>query len=1370
MKKLSLLLFAFCVSIAGWAQNNADAPYLLNPYAYDLTSSWDESTQKLTINFKLNSAPNLHFKDVNNNDVANGRGIQVFLVDSRNNEYYICGPSQDDIRAAHGKTGGRHGSYSYVIDLSSGLDRNGNLIPRNEDLTWKVKVNGRKSLNVSIPIGGDLGSQNYSKPRYWPWKTNDAYQKRLISHSIDVVTNPQAPNFGRIMITDGIIVSTETGAHGDTYDSHKSKKGGRGVYILEPDFVNYANGGKRVAINTDVENGGFVDPLEPRGICISDNGRIFVSSASQTSSTAVWELSSNYQNWTEILKKSTLDNRRVVSIDAKGTGDAITLLLLCLPTNANTPLTCYEYNIQNKTLTSVSLPKNVTSITPYIEGINIQVKVQYASNGDIWVGLGNKYGSRVVRVKDNTYRFYGSNNDGSWGGEAFVIKDNLMIKSSRTSGDADILFEKLDDGSNYFSENITGEGIGMDSWITDFAIDYADNVFVASNYHGRVIPISMPYDGVRYTPAPSNQKIKLRKAVPNIMAMDLNCVPNGNNPSYEFSFVTNTKPTIAEIRFYRKEKSANMLSNINTIHADNYNKDSHTTILPDYVYTFPQTELKQGRMSVILDMVGGARNERIITDALPPGELYWTVYVETEKSTCFAPIYRQPYKKDPHYRLHAVVNNYPETDQFGWLYAANYRGGLSDNNSIMVYKFSEDGNVDDLNSNNVHNSTRYELAIEYMNSSFTKGDTKLNNQRRMIVAPDGKLFIADEGTHNAKEILPGTLPIFAENANGTTPTYQYGGIKVWDPKTPDKLSLFSNNKLNSSSAVTLYEHNGVGWRLYATNTYNEYAKHNKSKDEGYTKEEQAGIYGWNGFVRYENLTVNDKGIFSWTGNTYASTTKTEYALGRGDASGNMSIIAIDKGLWMCQHREHTYNIKYNLKEPLADNIEAYVLSFVPYGSSERTWKSSTTLGVQWSSGAAKVEEPVSEISQKATGKLQSTPGAGMAYKALRNASGNILNEYLYVVNHDGNIAKFEITWKDSKTPILSDDKNANIEILETPGNTKGDIRAEKDNFTTQVWHTAAISSMNFDYAGNLVTTTGVAYYDMNLMNNETDTMPEGAQNIIVYTMPYDRTNAQEIRASENRILIPERLAQFDMTRGEIKDIVEDHKTHQTGTCAIDLYRPMQGGMFNTICVPFDLDINNIPNGHPLFGVEIKKFTDAKIESIGGEKILTLVFGDVQNGIMKANEPHIIKPTNNIKGILELDWRVPLAKDTSLSRPKYLFDDNNSIIFQGILPKTQVDALYDPTTNLPLRLILVADNRLAVLTGNGEMYGFRGYFDLAKPLPPGTVAKISAKKDTPTNTTIVVDGKKVNIEKYLREGRVYIRVGDSLYTVDGQLVK
>ena len=110
MKKLLLILTAVFVSAIGWAQNNADAPYLLNPYAYDLTSSWDEATQKLTVNFKVNSAPNLHDTRDANNNAVNGRGIQVFLVDSKGNEYYICGPSQDDIRKAHKATSGRYGS------------------------------------------------------------------------------------------------------------------------------------------------------------------------------------------------------------------------------------------------------------------------------------------------------------------------------------------------------------------------------------------------------------------------------------------------------------------------------------------------------------------------------------------------------------------------------------------------------------------------------------------------------------------------------------------------------------------------------------------------------------------------------------------------------------------------------------------------------------------------------------------------------------------------------------------------------------------------------------------------------------------------------------------------------------------------------------------------------------------------------------------------------------------------------------------------------------------------------------------------------------------------------------------------------------
>ena len=404
-------------------------------------------------------------------------------------------------------------------------------------------------------------------------------------------------------------------------------------------------------------------------------------------------------------------------------------------------------------------------------------------------------------------------------------------------------------------------------------------------------------------------------------------------------------------------------------------------------------------------------------------------------------------------------------------------------------------------------------------------------------------------------------------------------------------------------------------------------------------------------------------------------------------------------------------------------------------------------------------------SQTETAHLQSTPGGGLAYRVLKDKSGNIISigenpkeyeEYLYVVNHDGNIVKIRISKWTNKGTNTATPGLTYITTLTTPGYIKAVNQATKEGFDPQDWKTSFISSMNFDYAGNLVITASQTR--------------AGASHIIVYTMPYNRTNAQEIRASDDRILIPERLAQFDMTRDDIKGIIEDHKEHQTGTCAIDLYRPMQGGMFNTICLPFNLNLNDIPAKHPLNGVEIKQFNGVKLEEIGGENILTLQFGDVNENTMKANTPHIIKPVNNIKGIMELNWGIPLADDTVLTRPNDTFDTDNKITYQGILPKTWVEAVYEQNTNLPLRLILVADNRLAVLTGDGDMYGFRGYFDLAKSLPSGTKINISARKDTPTNTTIVVDGKKVNIEKYLREGRVYIRVGDSLYTIDGQVVE
>ena len=77
MKKLLFILSAIFVSVMGWAQTT------MNPYAYDLQSTWNPSTKKLNLSFKLNAQANLNEGD----SYGNSAGIMVKLVASDGREY-----------------------------------------------------------------------------------------------------------------------------------------------------------------------------------------------------------------------------------------------------------------------------------------------------------------------------------------------------------------------------------------------------------------------------------------------------------------------------------------------------------------------------------------------------------------------------------------------------------------------------------------------------------------------------------------------------------------------------------------------------------------------------------------------------------------------------------------------------------------------------------------------------------------------------------------------------------------------------------------------------------------------------------------------------------------------------------------------------------------------------------------------------------------------------------------------------------------------------------------------------------------------------------------------------------------------------------
>ena len=1355
MKKLSLLLFAFCLTLAAWAAS-------LNPYAYNLSSTWNEATSELTVRFKLNAHPNMK-------ENSSGRGIQIFAIDpsDNNKQYYIYGVPGDVIKAKMNEyNGGKGDSYDYELTIPiTGVTWNGaDVLPAGKNLTWAVNVAGLNKDDQASPV---VVNDNIANRPYSP-------------HGIAVNNDQNSPDFGSIYVTE-----CTDGVSGHATWGWLSSAKGRSLLKYDP----------RLEYQTSYRKHKDGDPnselfslrnannlLEPHRVRISDDGRIFVSSYNKNTDAGkpiVWELDKTTGKFNVLIYNNTSYGHRVYGMDVKGSGNNIKILLCILQestSNSNSKFRVYEYS-----LNSLGADKNTgTNLFNYQPGSSNQTiltscidnkyyhysdglaSIRYgsANRSDIFFGLDFFYNKTVATsltyYQSGSYgspKYFNRTGDGHYyGGAGFVPYVDQNTKTERIAmgrcyqyttneNDGRIQVYNIADIKNSNNSGNPAYTIttNTETIINDIAIDCAHNIYAVSftdaagrNGTGRLVAIAMPYGGATMTMAPSTNADANRyfnvKPVPNILATDLRCEPHATQNKYIFSFNTNTKPEEAQIRFYYSYED--MQKSLNVVNADNYNGTNANK--PAFVYNIPDGKLKQGRIEVELGGVCGKldANNVIINDSLPAGVLYWSVYVKTRESSAFAPIYEQSTTgEDAHNRLHATVNNYPETDGFGHIYAVNYYAEFDAKNGLMDYSFNPNGASND-EQNNIKNSNRYKLVKNYLNPSGNK--PKFTNQRRLAVAPDGKVYIADCGSSqkfDSKAVRPWL--------------FTGGGVFVWNPNTQTgdeiQVSQFLLDKTETSTAVTIYNHNGQ-MKLYATNTYGEFENHSLNKyywkNNQYTEANQAdvNVYGWNGFKEYtlgqtENILMQE------------TTGTIQYSLGMGDGNGNTSIVAMEKGIWMAQNREGDVKYSEDNSQALPDNPENYVLSFIPYGNTSssnnwggRTWRSCTTTGT--GSNASNK----SANSQTEDAPLQSCPGAGLAYRKVNN------KEYLYIVQHSGDIAQFEIReWVETTPRVYY------VRTYPSVGD-KTVIGAGGAKPTTRP--TGVINSMCFDYAGNLVTTSGAEYIG-------------GSQNIIVYTMPYDRVNAREIQAPNSCRMIPERVAHLDMGARELDLVIQGHEGH--AGCAIDLYRPLQGGMFNTICLPFELNLGTLPADHPLKEAKLRAYTGLSLNTVGGEKVLELVFTDVNDNIIRANTPYIIRPQNDegINHIIRFDGPLVLTNSTGNAITNTETTNTYSITYQGIIPFQYVQP--NIVNGESLTMMLVADNRLATLTSAGNMLGFRGYFNLNTSLR-GMQARITSSKNAPTNTTIVVDGKKVNVEKFLRDGRVYIRVGETLYNVNGQRVE
>ena len=218
-------------------------------------------------------------------------------------------------------------------------------------------------------------------------------------------------------------------------------------------------------------------------------------------------------------------------------------------------------------------------------------------------------------------------------------------------------------------------------------------------------------------------------------------------------------------------------------------------------------------------------------------------------------------------------------------------------------------------------------------------------------------------------------------------------------------------------------------------------------------------------------------------------------------------------------------------------------------------------------------------------------------------------------------------------------------------------------------------------------------------------------------------------------------------------------------------RRLQAGMYNTICLPFGVDLSGLMDDHPLqykangTGAKVLEFTGiTRTKNDAGEDVTILNFQQVTN--TQAGKPYLVQLR---------DGATDLTEDMLFTTVSS-FPDLHPVAHNGVTFQPTINATSVPEGSL----ILVANDRLAQTTEPGEMLGLRGYFtidpmiasDIAAQAADGRVY-LSMKKPVTTSIPVAPEAEqqtKPEVQKVMQDGNIYILRGDEVYTITGHRVK
>ena len=220
-----------------------------------------------------------------------------------------------------------------------------------------------------------------------------------------------------------------------------------------------------------------------------------------------------------------------------------------------------------------------------------------------------------------------------------------------------------------------------------------------------------------------------------------------------------------------------------------------------------------------------------------------------------------------------------------------------------------------------------------------------------------------------------------------------------------------------------------------------------------------------------------------------------------------------------------------------------------------------------------------------------------------------------------------------------------------------------------------------------------------------------------------------------------------LTVTESKETEEDKKINMT------IKREIQrNGHFNTICLPFDLNEEQIA-ASSLNGAEIFEFSDAQLND--GE--LHLDFKKVTSTV--AGTPYLFRYNVNEPNMMELNFKGVIISELTAGTSR----DFGSVTLRGTL-KEPVELSAQSEGNIAL-LFLGANDTFFWPTTTKTVNPFRAYFTTGTPLL-GAPARIRTQGNVATDLESVINSSE-GVQKLLENGQIIILRNGIRYNIAGQ---